>query len=194
MNIQDLLPYAPWLAAVLALVVGFAFGRAGQGAQRRRELEGELSVLRGLEEEARSVREDLERRLSEAESRSDEYKQKVVEHFYGTSEQLRSLTLQYRAVFDHLADGARELCPEEIAELEGEFGVPVLHAGEALEVDPEPEEASAGAGPEADDAPAGGAEAPSGDAPERPVEEALGGGPERRAEAASDEAPERRAT
>lgn len=135
MDIQQFLPYAPWLAALVALVVGFLMGRAGQGAKRRRELEGELSVLRGLEEEGRSVRDDLERRLSEAGASSDAYKQKVVDHFYGTSEQLRSLTLQYRSVFDHLADGARELCPDEIGELDGEFGVPVLDAGEALEVD-----------------------------------------------------------
>jgi uncharacterized membrane-anchored protein YhcB (DUF1043 family) len=140
-EIQQFLPYAPWLAAVVALVVGFLMGRAGQGPKRRRELEGELSVLRGLEEEGRSVREDLERRLAESASQSDAYKKKVVDHFYGTSEQLRSLTLQYRAVFDHLADGARELCPDEIGQLDGEFGVPVLDAGEALELD-SPEAAS----------------------------------------------------
>jgi uncharacterized membrane-anchored protein YhcB (DUF1043 family) len=134
-DIQQFLPYAPWLAAVVALVVGFLMGRAGQGPKRRRELEGELSVLRGLEEEGRTVRDDLERRLAEASTNSKEYKQQVVDHFYGTSEQLRSLTLQYRSVFDHLADGARELCPDEIGELDGEFGVPVLHAGESLEVD-----------------------------------------------------------
>jgi uncharacterized membrane-anchored protein YhcB (DUF1043 family) len=138
-DIQQLLPYAPWLAAALALAVGFVMGRAGQGPKRRRELEGELSVLRGLEEEGRSTREDLERRLADAGSEAEVYKKKVVDHFYGTSEQLRSLTLQYRSVFDHLADGARELCPDEIGQLDGEFGVPVLDAGEALEVDASPD-------------------------------------------------------
>lgn len=161
MDIQQFLPYAPWLASGVALVVGFLFGRRGQGADRRRELEGELSVMRGLEEEGRSAREELEQRLAAASTESDAYKQKVVNHFYGTSEQLRSLTLQYRSAFDHLADGARELCPDEIGQLDGEFGVPVLHAGEALEVDsasdapaavsPEPE-------PESEAAPASEAE------------------------------------
>jgi uncharacterized membrane-anchored protein YhcB (DUF1043 family) len=136
-DIQQLLPYAPWAAAVVALAAGFLLGRAGQGPKRRRELEGELSVLRGLEEEGRSTREGLERRLEEAQVEADAYKQKVVDHFYGTSDELRALTLQYRSVFDHLADGARELCPDEIGQLEGEFGVPALGAGEELELDSE---------------------------------------------------------
>lgn len=152
MDTQQFLSYAPWLVSGVALVVGFLFGRRGQGADRRRELEGELSVMRGLEEEGRSAREELEQRLAAASTESDAYKQKVVQHFYGTSEQLRSLTLQYRSVFDHLADGARELCPDEIGQLDGEFGVPVLNAGEALEVDSSAE-APVAVSPESEAAP-----------------------------------------
>jgi uncharacterized membrane-anchored protein YhcB (DUF1043 family) len=80
------------LALAAALAVGFALGRFTHPAQRRcRELEGELAALKG---------------------RFDGYKEEVGQHFARTSELVHGLTLQYRAVYDHLADGARSLCPD----------------------------------------------------------------------------------
>ena len=80
------------LAAAALLAVGFALGRFTHPAQRRcRELEGELAALEG---------------------RFDGYKEEVGRHFARTSELVHGLTLQYRAVYDHLAEGARSLCPD----------------------------------------------------------------------------------
>ena len=55
----------------------------------------------------------------------------MVEHFYGTSEQLRALTLRYRELFVHLADGARELCPEASSALQAGLAPPALPDGAA---------------------------------------------------------------
>ena len=85
-----------FLAAVVALaafLVGLAFGRtaARRGAARARE---------------------LEQHLKSAEDEMARYRSQVSEHFAETSALLRDLTLQYRSVYEHLADGARTLCPE----------------------------------------------------------------------------------
>lgn len=55
---------------------------------------------------------DLEDRLQLAEDEMNRYRGDVSEHFGQTSKLLRDLTLQYRNVYEHLADGARTLCPE----------------------------------------------------------------------------------
>ena len=82
----------PAVACVLALAVGFALGRFAHPAQRRcRQLEAELAALKG---------------------RFDGYKEEVGQHFARTSELVHGLTLQYRAVYEHLAEGARSLCPD----------------------------------------------------------------------------------
>ena len=54
------------------------------------------------------------------------YRGKVADHFAGTSERLRELTLQYRAIYNHLAEGAGELCPESFEKLEGGLGLDAL--------------------------------------------------------------------
>ncbi len=51
-------------------------------------------------------------------------------HFTQTSELVHGLTLQYRAVYDHLAEGARTLCPERMLELShGDSAEALLSAG-----------------------------------------------------------------
>lgn len=80
------------LVAGVALAAGFVLGRFAHPAERRcRRLEGELAALKG---------------------RFDGYKQEVGQHFARTSELVHGLTLQYRAVYEHLAEGARSLCPD----------------------------------------------------------------------------------
>src|SRR5512134_1556620 len=74
-------------------LIGLALGRASNKAERRiRELEGELETAR-------------------AEHAG--YRSEVSAHFGRTSELFRDMTLQYRAVYEHLADGARSLCPDK---------------------------------------------------------------------------------
>jgi uncharacterized membrane-anchored protein YhcB (DUF1043 family) len=81
-------------AALAGLFVGRSSARAA--AERCRELEGELAA-------------------SQAAHRS--YRSEVAEHFTQTSELLRAMTHQYRAVYEHLAEGARTLCPENATTL-----------------------------------------------------------------------------
>ena len=56
----------------------------------------------------------------------EDYRKQVADHFSETSERLHDLTLQYRAVYEHLAKGATELCPEGFSKLEGGLGLDAL--------------------------------------------------------------------
>jgi uncharacterized protein len=90
------LPYL--LVAILVLagaaLAGLLMGRSSArvAAQRCRELEAELAA-------------------SEAALRS--YRSEVGAHFSQTSELLRAMTHHYRTVYEHLAEGARTLCPDQ---------------------------------------------------------------------------------
>jgi len=117
-----------WLAAagslLVGLLVGALFARAGSRREsvRVRELEEQLDQLRSIE------------------AAHTRYRGEVSEHFTETSRRLRDLTLQYKSVYEHLADGARTLCPEgtiEIAASLAEAALPIA-AGRAL-----PEESEA---------------------------------------------------
>ncbi len=103
-----------WTAGVVILMLAsFLFGRrTGGTAARVGELEEELEA---------SLRE-RERLAAETEG----YKTRVADHFAETSHRLHDLTLQYRAVYDHLAKGAQELCPEGFEKLEGGLGLDAL--------------------------------------------------------------------
>ncbi len=123
---MDLLLSSPalWIAAGIALVVGFGVGRTtGANAKKLRALESELDAEQQAHLKSRA----------EAEG----YRKQVSDHFAETSERLHDLTLQYRSVYEHLAKGASELCPETLTKLEGGLGLDAL-----------PEEVE-GAGPEA---------------------------------------------
>ena len=54
----------------------------------------------------------LRKKLSDAKGEYDIYRMNVLEHFSGTSDLLRDLTVQYRSVYQHLTKGASTLCPE----------------------------------------------------------------------------------
>jgi uncharacterized membrane-anchored protein YhcB (DUF1043 family) len=128
-------------AGVIGLLIGVALGRRGSSVARARELRSEVEALLGQNQGLQNAKQQLEGELQQARGQADEYKKKVVDHFYGTSEELRSLTLQYRAVYDHLAEGARQLCPDSFTALEGALDAPALgaEAGDDLEVDSEAE-------------------------------------------------------
>lgn len=76
----------------------------------------------------------------EVQEALDAYRGRVSNHFTETSEKLHDLTLHYRTVYDHLAKGAAELCPEGFGQLEGGLGGDALP--EVLEtdggIDPQP--------------------------------------------------------
>ena len=130
---MDLLITSPvaWIAVLVAAALGFAIGRkTGENARNLRALEAELDA------------EQLAHLKTRGESEA--YKKQVADHFTETSEQLHELTLQYRSVYEHLAKGASELCPEGFAKLEGGLGLDALP--EELETPPR---ASAKGEPEA---------------------------------------------
>jgi len=82
---------------VLGVVVGLLAARGGEGARAQ---------ARRLEEE-----------LAEARERLAGYEDQVAKHFAQTSELFEDLTRQYTAVWDHLAEGSRELCAERVPAL-----------------------------------------------------------------------------
>jgi len=86
-----------WIAVAagiaIGLIAGVGLGRwAGRSAAKRAR--------------------DLEEQLAAAEDAMKRYRTQVSDHFSETSKLLRDLTLQYRNVYEHLADGARTLCPD----------------------------------------------------------------------------------
>ena len=132
----DLVGYL--VAAGLALAAAaFFVGRVtGGGANRRRELEEQLA---NAHEEISRLAEEAENLLGQLRAAREEheaYRLNVVDHFSGTSDLLRDLTVQYRSVYEHLTKGASTLCPEgfvglteglpvpEIAEPADEFSAP----------------------------------------------------------------------
>ena len=131
---------SPEVYALAGLVVGGLVGgligrRTNRVRAYARGLEQELEEQRLAQErlaaEAQGIRDQLKRRQQEAEA----YRQQVAEHFGDTSRLLRDLTLQYRSVYDHLAEGARELCSEGSITLEGLPESPLLPGAESLELD-----------------------------------------------------------
>ncbi len=94
-------PPIVWLIAAIAMLAGYGLGvllsRRDRGTERIRE---------------------LERQLDEARDEFDAYRGQVSGHFTDTSKHLRDLALQYRTVYEHLAEGARTLCPDSAVRLE----------------------------------------------------------------------------
>jgi uncharacterized membrane-anchored protein YhcB (DUF1043 family) len=124
---------------LVAFAIGILIGRrSGADAARARTLSAELDGQRAALERVQGEKLALETELRRARDDAEGYRGQVVEHFYGTSEQLRALTLRYRELFVHLAEGARTLCPEASSALEAGLQPPAL-ASDASAVAPEPE-------------------------------------------------------
>jgi len=114
--------YLLWLAAAgglgIGLLLGFALGRRGVGRDAAR--------VRTLEEQ-----------IARTETEHAQYRTQVSQHFVETSRRLHDLTIQYKSVYEHLADGARTLCPDgavAIAPSLAEAALPE-QAGDEPEID-----------------------------------------------------------
>jgi uncharacterized membrane-anchored protein YhcB (DUF1043 family) len=102
----------------------------------RAEIQTGQEELQRAHAEIRTGQHELERAQAEIQTGKEElertreghelYRGKVADHFVGTSERLRELTFQYRAIYNHLAEGAGELCPEGFEKLEGGLGLDAL--------------------------------------------------------------------
>ena len=93
---------------------------------RARALDAELEGVRKEHEIALAELEAARHEWMRVQSDLDTYRKEVVDHFTGTSDMLRDLTLQYRNVYDHIADGAKLLCPEGSVRIEAGVEVPML--------------------------------------------------------------------
>ena len=57
---------------------------------------------------------DLQTQLEQASRSRADYEAEVAEHFSQTADLLHKLTDDYRAVYTHLADGAQQLCGDQV--------------------------------------------------------------------------------
>ena len=71
--------------------------------------------------------DELEQKLDTAHQEMTHYKQDVTQHFVKTSNLINNMTQSYRAVYDHMADGANKLCSSNMiaqAKNQGELDIP----------------------------------------------------------------------
>ena len=111
---------ALYAAPFVALLAGFALGRlTARDAARARRLEAELEGALKESERARAE-------LAATREEQTAYRGQVSDHMVGTVDRLRDLALQYRAVYDHLAAGAQELCPERFPAIQSPMDTDLL--------------------------------------------------------------------
>jgi len=86
-----------WAVGILSFSLGTIFGCIGAYL-----ILGRHNQTARLQEELRELRQ-----------RFADYRDQVSRHFMRTSELVQEMTQSYRAVYEHLATGAQELCEEE---------------------------------------------------------------------------------
>lgn len=90
-----------WIAAaaffLTGVLIGMAYGRSETTSTQR---------VRALEAQLRQQQQELEK-----------YRAQVAHHFMQTADLLHTLTANYRAVYEHLADGAQTLCAGQVRSL-----------------------------------------------------------------------------
>ena len=104
------------------LGVGLALFAGGLGAG--------LALRRRGDPKARVL--ELEGELNEARQQLDTYRAQVEKHFERTSDLFRDLTDQYSALYGHLSEGARALCPEGGPAIGLGLNDPLLEPGSVL--------------------------------------------------------------
>jgi uncharacterized protein len=108
---------------VAGILIGLFAARFGSGPRAR---------IRALETELRAE-----------QARGNEYRQAVAQHFGESSAKFRDLTREYTALYEHLARGARDLCPDRPPALEHAFDAPPLQPAPPLRIGGEPPETTA---------------------------------------------------
>jgi uncharacterized membrane-anchored protein YhcB (DUF1043 family) len=86
-----------WAAGILGFALGAVIGGIG------------TYVFIGRYSHTAKLRAEL----GELKERFSDYRDQVTQHFMRTSELVQEMTQSYRAVYEHLATGARELCDGE---------------------------------------------------------------------------------
>ena len=113
------LALAPLVSALIALVgvlVGLGIARfVLPGTRKIKRLEAEIDQLR---------------------REHDDYRGRVNTHFHKTSELIGNMTASYKAVYDHLSDGAQVLCSGDALSGPALFSAPRLILAENVDVTP----------------------------------------------------------
>jgi uncharacterized membrane-anchored protein YhcB (DUF1043 family) len=174
----DQIVYLIVAAGVVFAALAYWLGRRSGGGSRVGDLVAEVERVRSEYQEAYEEARALREELVEARQAQEQYRLDVVEHFSGTSDLLRDMTVQYRAVYEHLTQGASTLCPEGFVGLTEGLPVPQIEPTlELLETDDDFE------------ATAEGLAAPSGDLAEDSTQQFSEGAPEGEAAAESKSSP-----
>ncbi len=144
---MDLSQYAAYdvhAALLLAgLAAGFGLGLLRNRNNRRlRELDAQLETANKERELVQSELVAAREAIQKGKQQHADYRALVNDHFVGASDRLREFTLQYRAVYQHLAEGASALT-EGFAGLEGSFGALEAQTTREPATESEPEDRGA---------------------------------------------------
>lgn len=122
----DQIIYLVAAAGVLFAALAYWLGRRSVGGAQVKDLVAEVERVRTEHQEAFDEARALREELVEARQAQEQYRLDVVEHFSGTSDLLRDMTVQYRAVYEHLTQGASTLCPEGFVGLTEGLPIPQI--------------------------------------------------------------------
>jgi uncharacterized protein len=87
-----------WATGILSFALGLILGCIG------------TYLFLGRYSQTANLREELD----ELREKFSDYRDQVTQHFMRTSELVQEMTQSYRAVYEHLATGAQELCEGEV--------------------------------------------------------------------------------
>jgi uncharacterized membrane-anchored protein YhcB (DUF1043 family) len=105
-----------WLAMPVLFIGGLLIGRAySPGGKRINSLKQEIRQTQADLDQTSSVLDQTQTALETAQGMSEEYRQQVTKHFSKTAELVNELTINYKAVYEHLATSAVNLCDEGAA-------------------------------------------------------------------------------
>jgi uncharacterized membrane-anchored protein YhcB (DUF1043 family) len=107
-----------WVTMPIMFVFGIVVGRFfSTGAKRIKALKAEIEQMRADLDKTRSEFDQTRMALEKSQSDSDEYHQRVTDHFSKAADLFNSLTVNYRAVYEHLAKSSLNLCDEHMVML-----------------------------------------------------------------------------
>jgi len=118
------------LATIAVATGGFLLGRLLNPTRNRiNEIQAKLESAHKERELAQASLESAKAEIAGMRTEREQYRGEVVDHFRATSDLMRDLTVQYRAVYDQLTRGATSLCPEGSVGLQSGLTPESLEAG-----------------------------------------------------------------